>query len=383
VDETFRIARIAGIPIGINWSVLAVFWLIAWSLAGDRLPGELPGESEAAYWTAGTLTAAAFLGSLLAHELAHAIVARRRGIDVAGITLWLFGGIARLRGEAVRARDELNIAIVGPLTSLGLAAAFGLLSEVLDGAGVAALSAAAARWLARMNLALAIFNMVPAFPLDGGRVLRAILWERGGRARATGLAARAGRAFAYLLIGFGILRLGIRTDLGGLWLLFLGWFLLGAARSEESHVLLTDALSGLTARDVMSRDVVTAPSWLTVDSFIADYALQHRYATFPVIDFDGTVAGIVTLGGIKAVPEGQRAATRLRDIAAPFEAITRVGPDHPLPDLLERVENSAGRALVLENGRLVGMVTPRDIGRALDVASLRGARLPARTPARF
>ncbi len=383
MDESLRLARIAGINVGMNWSLLVVFWLIAWGLAGEQLPSEFPGESPTAYWAAGVLTAVAFFVSLLAHEMAHALTARRFGVEVDGITLWLFGGIARLRGEAMTPRAELRIAIVGPATSLAIAGGCALVAWGLTSAAGAQLATGAVAWLARINAVLALFNLVPAFPLDGGRVLRAWLWKRRDRTRATVLAGRAGRAFGFLLIGAGLIEFALRTQLGGLWFVFLGWFLLNAARTEESHVLLRGALRGLRVRDVMSSNVVTAPGWVTVEAFIGDYALRYPFAGFPLVGFDGSLEGLVTLGGIKEVPEERRASTRLREVAQPLEKVTIARPDDALADLLPRLQTSAGRDLVMDGDRLVGIVSPRDVGRALDVASLRGAPLPDRAPVRF
>ncbi|CAN5665846.1 site-2 protease family protein [soil metagenome] len=374
MDESIRIARIAGIRVGMNWSLLVVFWLITWSLAGQRFPGEAPGREPSTYWVAGALTALVFFASLLAHEMAHALMARRNGVQVDGITLWLFGGVARLRGDAMTPRAEFRIAIVGPIMSLSIAAVFGLLAVGLDAAGGPELLRVVFVWLARINAVLAVFNMVPAFPLDGGRVLRAWLWKRRDRTRATVLASRAGRGFGYLLIGLGLVEFAARAQLGGLWFVFLGWFLLNAARAEESHVLLRGALSEVQVADVMSPDPVSAPGWVTIEAFIDGYALRHPFTSFPVQGFDGSLDGLVTLSRIKEVPEGDRAETRVRDIAQPLSSVPIARPDEPLVDVLGRMHGSDGRALVMEDGRLVGIVSPRDVARALDVASLRGAR---------
>ncbi|MFN2491008.1 MAG: site-2 protease family protein [Actinomycetota bacterium] len=376
MDESFRIARIAGIRVGMNWSLLLVFWLIAWSLAAQRFPSEFPGYEASTYWIAGALTAIVFFASLLAHEMAHALVARRHGVEVDGITLWLFGGVARLRGEAMTPRAELRIAIVGPIMSLAIAAAAAILGWLLDAASAPDLLAGVVKWLARINAVLAVFNMVPAFPLDGGRVLRGWLWKRRGRTSATVSAARAGRGFGYLLIGLGLVEFALRAQFGGLWFVFLGWFLLNAARMEESHVLLRGALSDVQVRDVMARDPVTAPGWLTVEAFVESYALQHRFATFPLLAFDGTLDGLVTLSRIKQVPADERGSTRVRDIAEPMSSVPTARPDEPLVDALSRMQGSDGRALVMQDGELVGILSPRDVARALDVASLRGAPVP-------
>ncbi len=260
MGQSVRIGRIAGIEVGFNWSLLVIFWLIAWSLAGARFPTQFPGYTSAAYWTAALVTAVLFFGSLLLHELAHAVVARRCGVAVDGITLWLFGGVARFRGEAMNARAELRIAAVGPGTSIVVGAVLLALSFGLAAAGTPPLVVGATRWLGIINLVLAVFNLVPGFPLDGGRVLRALIWKkRGDRVSATRTAARAGRIFAYVLIGLGIAEFALAASLGGLWFVFLGWFLLGAAQAEESQTLLRAALRDVRVQDAMSPDPATVP----------------------------------------------------------------------------------------------------------------------------
>lgn len=374
MDETFRIGRIAGIPVGANWSLLVVFWLIAWSLAAGEFPDAHPGRSDTAYWVAGVFTALVFFGSLLAHELSHALVARRRGMAVEGITLWLFGGVARLGGEASTARVELQVALVGPLVSLAAAAAFGVAALLADGLGASALVVAVPAWLARINLVLALFNLVPAYPLDGGRVLRAVLWARhGDRLRATATAARAGTAFAYVLIGVGLLDFAGGGRLGGLWFVFLGWFLLLASRAEEAGVLLRESLRGVRVRDLMSPDPVVAPAGITAEELLEDYALRHRCSAFPLVDEGGALVGLVTLGRLKQVPPARRHASAVRDLACPIADVPVAHPDDPVVDLLERLAGSPdGRALVLDDGgALVGIVTPTDVARMTQLAALR------------
>lgn len=351
-----------------------MFWLVAWSLAAARFPTQFPGYATGIYWIAGVATAIVFFASLLAHELSHALVARRAGVKVEGVTLWLFGGVARFRGEAMTPGAELRIAAVGPVVSLLLAGAFALLAFSLDSAGVPDLTVGTVAWLGFINAILAIFNLVPAFPLDGGRVLRAVLWSRSkDRLAATKSAALAGRAFAYLLIGFGIVQFAFAAALGGLWFAFLGWFLLGAAQAEESQSLLRGALKDVKVKDIMSPDPVTISESITVESFIDEYAMRHRFSTFPVKNESGDVVGLVTMGRIKQVPQEERSKINIRRVACPLEEVGVAGADEPAVAVLERMQAcSDGRALVLEDNRLRGIVSPRDVQRALDLAGLRG-----------
>jgi len=373
VDDSIHLGRLAGIRIGAHWSLLVVFALIAWSLASGQLPAEVPHQPAAAYWTVALLTAILFFASLLAHEMGHALVARRLGLEIEGITLWLFGGVARLRADAGGPGGELRIAVVGPLVSLALAVVFWAVSWALGAAGAPRLLAAGAGWLAVINLILGLFNLLPAFPLDGGRVLRALLWLRWGQLRrATVAAARAGRAMAYLLIGLGIVFFFAGDVFNGIWFAFLGWFLLGAAGAEEQAVVLRDTLAGVRVSDVMSPDPVVAPSWITVDELIRSYVMQHPHSTYPVRSFEGQVEGLATLARLKQVPPDRRAATRVADVAYALSDVVRATPSEPLADLVPRLGRGAGgRALVFDGGKLVGIVSPMDVARALSVADLR------------
>jgi len=378
VNDSIHLGRLAGIRIGAHWSLLVVFALIAWSLAAGQLPGEVPHQPTAAYWAVALVTAILFFASLLAHEMGHALVARRLGLEIEGITLWLFGGVARLRADAGGPGGELRIAVVGPLVSLALAALFWGISAALGAAGAPALLAAAAGWLAVINALLGAFNLLPAFPLDGGRVLRALLWSRWGNLRrATVAAARAGRAMAYVLIGLGIVFVFAGAVFNGIWFVFLGWFLLGAAGAEEQAVVLRDTLAGVRVGDVMSRDPVLAPGWITVDELIRSYVMQHPHSTYPIRSFEGEVDGLATLARLKQVPADRRAATRVSDVAYPLADVVRVSSSDPLADLVPRLGQSAGgRALVFDDGHLVGIVSPIDVARAMSVGDLRAA--PAR-----
>lgn len=381
MDDSIKLGRIAGVSVGLNWSVLVVFWLIAWSLAAGQLPAAHPGYAEELYWAAGLLTSAIFFASLLAHEMSHALVARHEGVEVQGITLWLFGGVAKLKGEAMTPSAELKIAAVGPAVSLALAGAFLLAGAGLEASGSSELLVGTMTWLARINAILALFNMVPAFPLDGGRVLRALLWRRRDRMRATRTAARWGRAFGYVLIALGLAEFALRAELGGLWFVFLGYFLLNAARGEEAHVLLRSALAGQRVRDVMTSDPVTVPGWISVQDLIDDYIFKHRYTAFPVIGFDGTPQGLMGLALAKEVPPEQRAETRVSQVCRPLTDVPVAHPDEALSDLLDRVAQPfSGRTLVIDDGRVVGIVSPADVLRALQLAEIRGKEVPEVLP---
>lgn len=367
------LGRVAGFRLSVHWSTLVVFGLLTWSLAASRLPDQAPGSGDTAYLIAALVLGLTFFGSLLAHELGHALVARRHGVEVDGLTLWLLGGVAHLRDEARSPRADLQIAGVGPAVSLGLAATAALVAAGLQAVDAPALLVAAVGWLAGINATLAAFNLLPAAPLDGGRVLRAVLWRwRGDRTWAVVAAARAGEVLGYGLAGLGLADLLLDIGTGGLWFVLLGWFVLNAARTEASQALVRDRLGDLKVSDVMGRDPVRGPSWFTVAAFLEEYTLRTRYSAFPVESFEGRVQGLVTLRRLKAVPVELRSATRVIDVACPIDAVTTAAPDEPLVDLLPRLAaGSDGRALVLDGERLVGIVSPSDLMRAIELADLR------------
>lgn len=365
------LGRVRGIPVGLDLTVLVIVAILVFGLAFGRFPAAYPGSSPAAYLLAGVVAAVLFLASLLAHELGHALVAQREGIEVAGITLWLLGGVAELRGEARTPGADLRIAAVGPLTSLALGVVFWLVSLPLPG-----LAGATLLYLGGVNVLLAVFNLVPAAPLDGGRVLRAALWAwRGDRLFAAVTAARAGRVFGYLLIAFGILQVVTGIGFQGLWLAIIGLFLVNAASAEETQTKAASALDGLRVSDVMSGDLVTADPGESVFSFIGRVVLRYRLSAYPLVDAQGGFHGLVTLNRIRALDQSRHAATPLVDIACPPEELPHARPDEPLLDLLPRMNGCAdGRAVVRDaQGRLVGIVSPSDISRAIQTSDLRSS----------
>jgi Zn-dependent protease/predicted transcriptional regulator len=368
MNENVGLGRIFGIHVGFNWSVLVVAALIAWSLATSFLPSAAPGQTSAAYWTAGLISAFVFLASLLAHELAHSIVAMQRGLKVEGITLWLFGGVSRISSETNSPGTQALFTVVGPITSLVLGGVFYLVSIAIGYGPHPGLVPATLSWLGYINISLGVFNLVPAFPLDGGRLLQSLIWLRtGDRLRATRIAARIGMGFAYLLIAYGLATFFIAGSVvGGVWSVFLGWFLLSAARSEEAGGLIRQALSGISVRDVMTSNPVQAPDNISVDDALHGYVLASRHSTFPTHDADGRLSGLLTLAAVKNVAPEARATTLIKDVTCPLDTVPTASPADPVSNLLGVADGcSEGRTLVLENGRLVGIISPSDISRLL------------------
>lgn len=373
MNESFRLGRIAGIDVGVNWSVLVIVWLLAWSLAVGYLPTAEPGYRPVEYWLVGIAAAVVFLASLLAHEMGHALVAIRSGVGVHGITLWLFGGVSKLDSEATNPDDELRIALVGPAVSLGIAGAAAAVAVTLAALDAPGLAVAAFAWLATINVVLGVFNLAPAAPLDGGRVLRAILWRRrGDHLSATLSAAAAGRVFGYVLIALGVLQAALGLLVGGLWMVFLGWFLLSAARAEQTHAAVMEGLAGVQVRQVMTAEPVVVDARLGVDRLLDDVVMQHRCSAFPVVGGDGRVAGLLTLSRVKELDPARRAATAVGEIATPLDEVVRSSPSEPVVDLIPRLGASRdGRALVFDGTELVGILTPTDVVRMSEMAMLR------------
>jgi Zn-dependent protease len=366
MTASIRFGRIAGIPVGASWSALLIALLFAWSLGGDLLPAQVPGLVPAAYWLAGAAGAGLFLASLLAHEIGHALVARRAGLRVRGITLWLLGGVAQLEDEPASPRDELRVAIVGPAISLALAGAFGVAAAALSVVGAPALLVVMAAWLALGNVALGVFNLLPAAPLDGGRVLRGLLWRRhGNRVRAAVTATRAGVWVGTGLVAYGLLGAFTGWGIGTLWTALVGWFLVIAARQERELALLGGGLDrGLRAAQVMTPAPAVAPAWFTVDAFLRNYVEPWQAAALPLRGFDGHPAGVVTAAALYAVPADRRHIVRAGDVAIPMSALVLVGPDEPVADLATRLAGGRTVAAVVSGGQLLGLITAADLARA-------------------
>jgi Zn-dependent protease/predicted transcriptional regulator len=369
---TLRLGRISGVEIDINWTVLVIAWLVMWSLATFTLPETAPGYAVGVYWLVGGLGALALLASIVGHELSHAIVARRSGVPVEEITLWMFGGLARLGSQARDPRTELRIALAGPLASVAIgivsiaAAALGSALRLPD------VLVSGLVWLGIVNIVLAVFNLLPGAPLDGGRVLTAILWRRSGderRARRGG--AHAGRIVGQVLIALGVVQFALGAGIGGLWLAVIGWFLTSAAQVEEKQVDLMAAFEGVRVADVMTPHVHTVTADRTVADFVLHDALDTHVSSFPVITADGRLQGLVTLRRLRQLPRSSWETTTLGAAAVPVGRLVLADPDAMLLDVLPRASAGDGRVLVVDGSRLVGIVTPTDVTNALERLSLR------------
>ena len=371
MTPTIRFGRIAGIEIGVNWSVLIIASLIGWTLAASVLPELSPGSSTAAYWVAGVIVAVAFFASLLAHEMSHALVGRQFGVVADSITLWLLGGVSRFESDAPSARTELWIAIAGPAMSLALATAFGVLAVAFEQLGFHGLVIDSLLWLAYINVVLGLFNLMPAYPLDGGRVLRAALWSRSTRADATRSAVRVGGVFGWSLIILGVVLALSGAIVSGLWLVLLGWFIDNAGKLEAAGVLQGEALGQLPVSAVMSSPALTVPADLPVDAFLRDHVLARHHSSFPVVE-DGEVIGLVGLDEVRRVDPKRHGRTPVGRIRRPLDQVPVVSPDRSSADALAMMAvMQSSRALVVDDAEgLLGIVTHRDLSRAFDARSM-------------
>jgi len=371
MTPSIRLGRILGIEVGFNWSLIFIFAYVVWLLATAVLPIDDAGLAAPVYWVAAAAGAVLFFMSLLAHELSHALVARRNGVRVAGITLWLFGGVAQLEGEPPNARAEAFIAGVGPLASFVVAAVAFALALVTQ---ANQLLADLFSWLTFANLGLGLFNLVPAFPLDGGRLLSSILWWRSGsRQRGVHNAVRVGRIFAYLMIAAGVLELFLGQNASGIWIAFIGWFLLSAGTTEETGSMMRAALRSVPVSAAMSSPVVTLPDWVTVETFLESVAPNHIFTTYPVHEASGKLTGVVRLYDLVRMPARERAERHLRDVSRPIGEVPTTNPREDLSALIQRIGAAIEqRVLVFDAGELVGIVSPADVARVLTVRQALG-----------
>lgn len=373
--------RVLGVAITLDLSWFIILALLLGTFSAASFPALLPGEGLLTYAVMGTLGTVLFFASLLGHELAHAVEARRRGIEVEGITLFVFGGMARTRTDPRTPLDEFVIAGVGPLASLVIGVGLVLLSSLVAAWGMAP-AAVVLRYLGFLNVALAVFNLLPGFPLDGGRLLRSMVWGfTGSMRKGTRVATVAGR-----VMGVGLMALGAYSVLdgggivGGVWIVFIGWFLLQAAASSYDQVLLMEVLQGVSAGEGMTPDPETVGPDLHVDTLVNEHFLRRPYSAFPVTE-GGVVQGLVTLSQVKSLPRDRWSRTRVGEIMLPGEEITVVAPETPMLEVLEQMGEAGGqRALVARDGVLLGIISARDLTRWLDRAGLRSAD-PVHPPA--
>jgi len=375
VQDSVRLGRLGGVKIGVNWSLLALAALVAYLLASSRLPVDAPGYSRAAYWLAGSLTSVGLLFGVLVHEVAHAVAAKRARLRVDGITLWFMGGFTRIEGDSHKPVTELLIALVGPLAS-ALAGALALLAALPAQALGWHLLFSSLIWLGTINILLGAFNLVPASPLDGGRVLHGLLWwVTGNRWLATRLTAGAGSVLGAGCLFAGLLVAEGGDEVNGIVLLMMGWFVLASAKREQLAGRAQHVLGDVTVADIM-RPVVIAPGWLTVGAFWAEWVSHYQGAAFLLERWGGEgYNGAVTAQQLAAVPPGMQGSVRAQDIALALPAAPGPEPLTPAQPALAIAGHDGAAIPVTDHGATVGLVLAPDIAAMV----ARGVPVPRRT----
>lgn len=376
MEASFRIGKIKGIPIGIHYSWLFIFAIITWALAMGYFPRQWP---LAERLTAGLVTSLLFFGSVLFHELFHSFVALGYGIPVSSITLFIFGGVSQISREARTPGSEFWIAIAGPLSSIGLGVFF--LAVALLSGGTGALGSATnlvnavAVYLAYINFALAVFNLIPGFPLDGGRVLRSVLWKISGRfVPATRWASISGQGVAYLIMLAGVFLIFSEGNIfSGIWFIIIGWFLSNAAEGSYRQTQLQDALQGVPVTAVMSKDFDPVDPSLSLDQLVSEHVLRHHMHAFPAVNDGADLQGMITLHDIKRVPQERWPLTRVSEVMTAADKLLTVSPRDNVALAFQILnENRIGQVPVVEWGQIVGLVTRADLMHYIHMRSQLG-----------
>lgn len=352
--QSVRLGRILGIPVGVNYSWFIIFALITLTLGG-QFAYVYPDWASPAHYLAGIITSLLFFLSVLLHELGHSVAAKQKGINVRAITLFIFGGVAQITREPDRPMTEFYIAIMGPVVSIALAALFAAIGFIFQ--PFSEIVVAIAQWLARINFILVLFNMIPGFPLDGGRVLRAIVWFYvDSYERATRIASGVGQFVAYMFIIGGVFLIVGGYWINGLWIAFIGWFLLTAAQQVSQYVMLKSSLRGIKARDIMQTDCPRIDARTTVSELIDDHMLRTGRRAFLVMENDD-LTGLVTLHQIKKVPRDDWHTTSLGSIMTPFNELHRVKPETEISEVLDIMNaEDVSQVPVVSDNKLDGII---------------------------
>ncbi len=366
------IGRAFGIALRLHYSWFIIFALVTWALTASYYPTVYPSWSLGTRIAAGLITSLLFFGSVLAHELMHSIISQRQGIPVQSITLFIFGGVSQITEEPKKPQDEFRMAIAGPLTSLVIGGVlfgvyFGIRS--IDNMTVQFITAIV-YWLGYINVALGIFNLIPGFPLDGGRVFRSLLWWRTGNLKsATRVASYIGRGVGFLFIFGGIWLIFAGYWLNGIWIAVIGWFLESAASGSYRQLLLQDMLKGHVASEIMTRDCVFIPPETTIDRLVNENILTSGRRCFPVAS-GSQVVGMMTLHNVRAVPRERWAKETVKEAMTPFDKLQWVKPDEELSSVLRiMTENDINQVPVVQDNQVVGMVTRENLLNFVNIRS--------------
>lgn len=366
VNSGIRLGRIFGIEITLDYSWFLIFILITFALSFSLFPQLVPRLPVGTYIIIGFITSILFFASVLFHEVMHSVVALRNGIRVSGIRLLIFGGVSQLSDEPDTPGVEFRMALAGPLSSIVLGVAF--LGIWIFGRrfGFPATVSAPAFYLGYINVLLGVFNLLPGFPLDGGRVLRSAIWYfTGNLRRSTSIAATLGRGIAYTMIFIGIAGPFFTNNLSLIWFVLLGWYLLRAAQAEYQQVLYHEALEDVKVSEIMTPDPETTRPDISVQELVQEHFLKHNWVAYPVVN-DGEILGVVTLKSVQNLPRSEWNTTRAGAIMRPLSSDIVAQPDTPVLDILQKLATKAeGRMLVVQDGRLVGILTGTDVTRAI------------------
>jgi len=369
-----------GIPVRIHYTLWVVFILIAWSLAYGYMPHQYPGLDVVTYWAIGIASAIILFASVLVHELSHSYVAKKNGLPIARITLFFFGGVSEMTEEPQDPSLEVRVAAAGPLMSFLIAAVLGGLWYATTVVKAPVALTATLGYGALINATLGVFNLLPAFPLDGGRVFRGSIWKRSGNlVGATRTATRVSEALSLLMMLGGFAAIIFGDFVNGLWIVVLGWFIRSGAETSLRQTLIGEALSGVRVVDIMTQNVLTVPPDITVQQLISDYFLVNRHGGYPVVK-DGQILGIVTLQCVRSISQGQRTSVTVARAMVPCESTVMVKPTLSALDAFQRMaRKNVGRVLVVEGGRLLGILTRGDLMRIIQMRQdfdLGPARVP-------
>jgi Zn-dependent protease/CBS domain-containing protein len=379
MGRTISLGRIAGVEISVTWTWLLIFGLVVVSLAAGVFPSTNPGLGTATYIAMGVVAAVLFFASVLLHEVAHAVQARREGMQISGITLWLLGGVAQFNGMFRSPGAEFRVGAAGPLVSLVIGVTLVVLGRAID---LPSAVDGVVVWVGLTNLFVLVFNLLPAFPLDGGRIFRSALWKlRGDLGWATRVAGGVGRALGGLMIAFGLVSF-LAYSPSGLWLALIGWFVMSAGTAEARFVDIREALAGLSVRDAMVRDPITVPSDTTLQEFSDGVFSDHRHAVYPVME-DGAVVGLFAARDLSAAPRTSWRSVPVSTRMQPLSQAVVVDEQDELPDAFMRLlETDLRRALVLRDSRLAGLLSLSDLERLVEArrASQPGTHRPHENP---
>jgi Zn-dependent protease/CBS domain-containing protein len=367
--RTFTLVKLFGFEVKIDLSWLVLGLLISWTLAKGFFPDSYKGLDPATYWAMGVAAAVGLLISIVFHELWHSLIARKFGLPMKGITLFIFGGVAEMTEEPPSPKAEFFMAAAGPVSSIVLGAALVGISAIGQGGSWPRPFVGVTNYLGFLNLMLAGFNLIPAFPLDGGRVLRAVLWGWKDNLRwATRVSSGIGSAFGTAMVFIGALQFVFGNLVGGMWLFLIGMFLRGASKSALTQLAIQQAFQGERVKKYMKDDPVTVPAGTSVREFVDDFILRHHYKMFPVVDEAGRLAGCATLNQVKEIPREEWDLRRVADLSKACSMDNTVSPDGQVLSALSLMSRTnASRLIVVEGDRLVGVITLKDIMRVLSI----------------